>query len=483
MNEPSKPLVAVIMSGGTGARLWPVSREALPKPFIKLHDGHSLLQGTAQRILSLPSCRQIITVTNRDYYFLTRDEYSEICPTGSIFDYLLEPVGRNTAPAIAAASMLVNERFGREAIMLVLPADHIVSNQAAFNQAVNSAASLAAAGWLVTFGAPPKRAETGYGYIKCGSAIGDSNGFTVDRFIEKPPPQEATRFVRSSGYLWNSGMFCFAAGSMLDAIRAHCPEVLQCVSAAFDSSRNNIRPIVLEPTAFAKCPDISIDYAVMERSDRVAVVPGNFGWEDVGSWNAILEQMPCDAYGNRANGEVLFLDSQNCYVQAESKIVAAIGVSNLIVVDTPDALLITDRDRSQEVKNIVDRLRLCSHDTVRHHRTVHRPWGTYTVLEEGAGFKIKKIVVKPGASLSLQRHRFRSEHWVVVSGEARVTNEDRCTRIGKNESTFIAAGTAHRLQNPGNEDCVMIEVQVGSYVGEDDIERLDDVYGRVNPPR
>lgn len=473
-----QPLVAVILSGGAGARLWPVSREALPKPFIKLHDGQSLLQRTLGRVLGLPDVSRVLTVTNRNYYFLTRDEYAELQGGQVQFEYLLEPFGRNTAAAIAAAAKIVSERFGRDAIILVLPADHVVADQSAFNVSVDAARKLAANGWLVTFGMSPSRPETGYGYIKCGEQLEGGLGCAVAEFVEKPDADRAVEFIRSGQYLWNSGMFCFSAEAIGRAMQEYCPDVWRSVSAVLDATDRSASPILMDSTSFEAVPEISIDYAVMERSDRVAVVAGNFGWEDVGSWRALSELMPADADGNRLNGETLMLDATNCYVQAESKIIAAIGVNNLIVVDTPDALLISERGRSQEVKTIVDRLKLLSHATVRHHRTVHRPWGTYTVLEEGDGFKIKRIVVRPGASLSLQRHRFRSEHWVVVSGEAMVTNDGREIRIAKNESAFISAGASHRLSNPGDEDCVMIEVQVGSYVGEDDIERLEDVYGR-----
>lgn len=476
----AKPLVAVILSGGTGARLWPVSREALPKPFIKLHDGKSLLQRTIDRVIDLPDLSCVLTVTNRNYYFLTRDEYAESQGSHVQFEYLLEPFGRNTAPAIAAAARIVAERFGDDAIMLVLPADHVVADQSAFNVAVETARKLAANGWLVAFGMSPRRPETGYGYIKCGKRREDGLGHTVAEFVEKPDADRAEEFVRSGQYLWNSGMFCFSAGAISDAMQEYCPDVWNSLSLAIKATDRGASPILIDSASFEVVPDISIDYAVMERSSRVAVVTGNFGWEDVGSWRALSEMMPADANGNRLNGEALMLDATNCFIQSESKTIAVIGVNNLIVVDTPDALLITERERSQEVKTIVDRLKLLSHATVRHHRTVHRPWGSYTVLEEGDGFKIKRIVVRPGASLSLQRHRFRSEHWVVVSGEAMVTNEGEKILISKNESAYISAGASHRLSNPGGSDCVMIEVQVGSYVGEDDIERLDDVYGRTS---
>lgn len=468
--------IPVILSGGAGTRLWPVSREALPKPFIKLPDGESLLVKTLMRALALPDVAEILTVTNRDHYFLTRDEFElerSLPPLG----YLLEPFGRNTAPAIAAAALRLSDRFGPDATLLVLPADHLISDQAGFAAAVARARTLAAAGWLVTFGIKPTAPETGFGYIEAGESLG-SDGCKVTRFVEKPTQEKAAGYLAAGNFTWNSGMFCFTAGHFLAALRSHAPDLLAAVETALAATDFTQVPPVLAAEPFKHVPDISIDYAVMEKATKVAVVPAAFDWSDIGSWNALAELTAADSSGNRINGEAVLVDSANCYVQGGERMVAAVGVENLLIVDTADALLVADRSRAQDVKAVVQQLKLAAHDSVRHHRTVHRPWGNYTVLEEGERFKIKRIVVKPGASLSLQMHHHRSEHWVVVSGMARVVNGEREIFVRTDESTYIPAGTAHRLANPGVIDCVMIEVQTGDYVGEDDIVRFEDKYGR-----
>ena len=470
------PFIPVILSGGAGTRLWPVSREALPKPFIKLPDGESLLVKTLLRAAALPDVTAVLTVTNRDHYFLTRDEFDLDRPL-PVLDYLLEPFGRNTAPAIAAAALRMEERFGPEATLLVLPADHLISDQAGFAEAVARACALAAAGWLVTFGIKPTAPETGFGYIEAGDALG-GGGYKVTRFVEKPALDKAAAYLAAGNFTWNSGMFCFTAGSFLAALRTHAPELLAAVEATLAATDFTQQPPVLAAELFKHVPDISIDYAVMEKADKVAVVPAAFDWSDIGSWNALAELTAADSYGNRINGEAVMVDTANCYVQGGERMVAAVGVENLLIIDTADALLVADRSRAQDVKAVVQKLKLVAHDSVRHHRTVHRPWGNYTVLEEGERFKIKRIVVKPGASLSLQMHHHRSEHWVVVSGMARVVNGAQEIFVRTDESTYIPAGTAHRLANPGVIDCVMIEVQTGDYVGEDDIVRYEDKYGR-----
>ncbi|MFN6962022.1 MAG: mannose-1-phosphate guanylyltransferase/mannose-6-phosphate isomerase, partial [Rhodocyclaceae bacterium] len=411
--------VPVILSGGAGTRLWPVSREALPKPFIKLPDGESLLQKTLGRAVVLPSVTTVLTVTNRDHYFLTRDEYgsAEGLPP---LDYLLEPFGRNTAPAIAAATLHLTGRFGDDVCLLVLPADHLIRDRAAFAAAVDEARRLAAEGWLVTFGIRPTAPETGFGYIEAGAPLG--GGFKVARFVEKPTLEKAQDYLAAGNFTWNAGMFCFTAGAMLDALRTHAPALLETVEQTLAATDFSKQPVVLAAEHFKQAPDISIDYAVMEKSDRVAVVPATFDWSDIGSWNALAELTPPDGRGNRVAGEAVLVDAKNCYLQGEDRVIAAVGVDDLLVVDTADALLVAHRERAQDVKAVVQQLKLTAHDSVHHHRTVYRPWGSYTVLEEGPRFKIKRIVVKPGASLSLQMHHHRSEHWVVISGMARVVN-------------------------------------------------------------
>lgn len=472
-------LIPVILSGGAGTRLWPVSREAHPKPFIVLPDGQSLMQKALLRAAGLKP-KSILTITNRDYFFITRDAYAEMAlAPGIALDYLLEPVGRNTAPAIAAGALRLREQFGDDAIMLVLPSDHLIRDFSAFAEAVQAAVKLADQGYLVTFGIAPTGPETGFGYIEADQArkLG-GEGLAVRRFVEKPTREKAEEYLASGRYYWNSGMFCFRAGEFLKELARSAPDVSDAVLAAWQATPREQAPVALDPAAFARIADISIDYAVMEKAERVAVVPGRFDWSDIGSWQALAELVPPDAEGNRVEGDAVLVDSRDCFVRSEDRLVATVGVRNLLVVDTPDALLIADRSRAQDVKTVVQRLKANGHECASLHRTVHRPWGTYTVLEEGPRFKIKRIVVKPGASLSLQYHHRRSEHWVVVSGSAKIVNGEREIILVADQSSYIPAGTAHRLANPGTVDCVMIEVQSGDYLGEDDIVRLEDTYGR-----
>ncbi len=470
-------IIPIILSGGVGARLWPVSRELHPKPFMRLADGQSLLQKAFARAAALPGVAEILTVTNRDLYFKTEDDYREI-NTGNVpTSFVLEPFGRNTAPAIATAAQVIAEVHGPDAILLVLPADHLISKQAQFNAAVQQAVSLAREGKLVTFGISPSAPETGFGYI-------EADGTNVKRFVEKPNLEKAKEYLASGNYLWNAGMFCFRAGTVLEEMQAHQPDVLEAVRQCLESSeraqkQNKTVQIELDAAQFKLVHDISVDYALMERSQRVAVVACDIGWSDIGSWSAISDLVEVDEHGNGVIGEVFVHDSSDCYIQSNERVVSAVGVKNLIIIDTPDALLVVDRSRVQDVKQIVSQLKASSHDAYKMHREVHRPWGTYTVLEEGNRFKIKRIEVKPGASLSLQMHHHRSEHWIVVSGMAKVVNGEKEFLVGTNESTFIPAGHKHRLGNPGVTNLVMIEVQSGEYLGEDDIVRFEDTYGRV----
>ena len=466
-------LISIVLSGGAGSRLWPESREAYPKPFIKLVDGETLIQKTYSRVKSLGS--EVLTVTNRNFYFMSLDEQDRVGVTGS---FLLEPFARNTAPAIALAAKKIVFEYDPDAIMLVFAADHLIVDQVKFASAVADAAVLAQGGYLVTFGVVPSAPETGFGYIEKGSAL--TTGNVVARFVEKPSVENAKVYIASGQYLWNSGMFCFKAGVFLSELSKTAPEVARSIDLCWEAmeSQSGKRVIEIPADLFRNVPDISIDYAVMEKSDKVAVVPGDFGWSDIGSWTAIRELVPPDANQNRAIGEVLFVDSNNTFVQSEDRLVAAVGVNNLMIIDTPDALLVAHPDKAQEVKKVVAQLKAKNHDAFKLHRSVARPWGTYTVLEEGNGFKIKRIEVKPEASLSLQMHHHRSEHWVVVQGTAKITNGEKEILIHTNESAYIPAGQKHRLENPGKIMCVMIEVQCGAYLGEDDIVRFEDKYGR-----
>lgn len=471
-------LIPTILCGGAGSRLWPVSRELHPKPFIRLADGQSLLQKAWLRGVTLPDVVEMLTVTNRELFFKTEDDYQEVAGQyGNLVNsYILEPFGRNTAPAIAAAALRVAASHGEDALLLVLAADHLIADQAAFAQAVAQAMQLAAQGKLVTFGIQPDAPETGYGYI-------EADGNAVLRFVEKPSLEKAQAYLASGRYLWNSGMFCFSAGTMLREMQQHCPEILAATRACLEQSRSaqskSHTQTELDQTTFGLVPDDSIDYAVMEKSKNVAVVPCSIGWSDIGSWNALGDLTAPDAQGNRIEGEVILHDVSNCYIQSNLRMVGGVGISNLIVIDTPDAVLIADRSRAQDVKHLYAQLKAQGHEVHKLHTTVHRPWGIYTVLEESSRFKIKHIEVKPGASLSLQMHHHRNEHWIVVSGMAKVVNGDQELFINTNESTYIPAGHKHRLENPGVVDLVMIEVQSGEYLGEDDIVRFEDVYGRV----
>ncbi len=468
--------IPVIMSGGAGTRLWPVSRELHPKPFIRMSDGQSLLQKTFLRAAELPDVNEILTVTNRDLYFKTEDEYRAVNIGKLPTSYVLEPNGRNTAPAIAAAALHATELYGADAVLLVLSADHLVSNKAAFQEAVAQAKLLAEQSMLVTFGIQPCTPETGYGYI-------EADGNKVIRFIEKPSLDKAEEYLASGRYLWNAGIFCFRADVVLAELTRYAPELVANSKACYQASRSTrgrgFTQIELDVESFQKVPDISIDYALMEKSDNVGVVACDIGWSDIGSWNAISELEVADDKGNRVVGEAMLYDTTGCFIQSRDRVIGTVGVENLIIIDTPDALLVADKARAQDVKQIVGLLKQKGHEAYKMHKQVFRPWGSYTVLEEGARFKIKRLEVKPGGKLSLQMHHHRSEHWVVVSGMAKVTNDVHETFVNTNESTYIPAGHKHCVENEGVVDLVMIEVQSGEYLGEDDIVRFEDKYGRA----
>ncbi|CAG0969062.1 mannose-1-phosphate guanylyltransferase / mannose-6-phosphate isomerase [Burkholderiales bacterium] len=479
----SRPVVPLILSGGAGTRLWPLSRESAPKPFMRLPDGGTLLGRTAARALAIPGAGPLVTITRDEHYFATRDAYDAL-PGGASGRtvFLLEPFGRNTAPAIAIGALWAARHVGDDAPLLVLPADHLIHDVEAFVAAVGRAAAFAAAGRLVTFGIPPSRPETGFGYLACGAPLDRERPpvVAVERFIEKPTRADAEAFVASGRHLWNAGMFCFTPRAILAALDAHAPAVAQAARRAFallPADPHQAR-VEIDPVAFDAMPDISLDYAVMEKASGVVAVRGAFDWSDVGSWQAVGDLVAPDGEGNRRQGESVAIDTRDTMIHAEDRVVATVGVRDLVIVDTADATLVAHRDHLQQVKDVVAALRTRGHEAWRTHRTVSRPWGAYTVLLEAPHFKIKRIEVSPGEALSLQRHRHRSEHWVVVQGRARVTNADRSFDVARDESTFVPAGSVHRLENTGEDALVVVEVQCGDYLGEDDIERFDDRYGR-----
>lgn len=477
-------LIPVILSGGAGTRLWPVSRKAHPKPFMRLADGNTLAGTTIQRALAVAGDAATLTVTSRDHYFLTRDIYQEAAPKGT-HHFLLEPEGRNTAPAIVAAAMWVQAHWGESAQMLVMPADHLIRDMDAFSQAVQSATKLAAEGWLTCLGVTPTHPETGYGYIRSGDGI-ESWGHKIDAFVEKPDLETAQRYLRSGEFLWNAGMFCFTAGAILRAVESQAPDIYQSMEVVWRDMQDSVStlskdplgyPMELPGESFGLVRAESIDFAVMEKATKRAVVPMDCGWSDIGSWQAISDLYESDQSGNRIQGEVVLIDSRNTFVQGESRLIAIVGVDDLVIVDTQDAVLVARRDRAQEVKAVVDELKQTDHSTVTHHQTIHRPWGTYTVLEDSVNCRVRRLSIRAGGVLSLQVHHRHSEHWTVVKGEAAVRLGESEHRLSAGETIAIAIGVPHRLANTGDDSIEVIEVQTGDYLGEDDMERLEDYYG------
>ncbi|MBA3661984.1 MAG: mannose-1-phosphate guanylyltransferase/mannose-6-phosphate isomerase [Gammaproteobacteria bacterium] len=475
-------LIPVILSGGAGTRLWPLSRVLHPKPFLKMPDGNSLLHKTFERACSLPDVTEIITITNKDYYLKSMPEYAKfICaehlrPKQS---FLLEPFGKNTASASALALLKVLETYGEEAILIVLPADHLIVDIQAFQTVCHQAIFSAQSGYLVTIGIKPSHAETGFGYIECGRDLDDQKVFSVKRFVEKPNLEIAKQFFAGQQHLWNSGIFCFQVKTLMKEFQQLAPTILEkAIECWHHVKRGDNNTFQFDPVQFEKLEDISLDYAVLEKSKKIVVVPGAFDWQDIGSWSAYKNLHAADEQGNAVVGDALMIDSHNTYIHSD-KLVAAIGLRNLVVIDTKDALLISELNRSQEVKNVVQMLRKQSHETYFQHLTVERPWGSYSILDQGENFKVKRISVHPGASLSLQSHVHRCEHWVIVEGEATIINGEEITILTKNKSVYIPQNNKHRITNSADEELVLIEVQVGDYLGEDDIKRYDDLYGRV----
>ena len=463
-------ICAVVMAGGSGTRLWPLSRAAHPKQFLTLHGEDTMLQATFKRLSEL-DIQASITICNEEHRFFVAEQLREIDNLGSI---ILEPVGRNTAPAIAFAALTAKD----DPLLLVLAADHVIKDEVAFSSAVIRAVPLAEAGKLVTFGIVPTQPHTGYGYIKRGNDLGE--GFEVDGFVEKPNSDIAEDYFSSGDYYWNSGMFLFRASSYLEELKKFRPDILEQCKASVIQVKADLDFLRIDKETFGLCPTESVDYAVMEKTSHAVVVPMDAGWSDIGSWSSLWDVSEKDGDGNSTHGDVLLHNTHNSFVKTDGKLVATLGVNDLVIVSTKDVLMVANKDSVQDVKIITAKLKADSRSEWDLNREVFRPWGKYDAIDSGERYQVKRITVKPGAKLSLQMHHHRSEHWVVVSGTAKVTNGENTFLLAENESTYIQAGVVHALENPGKVDLELIEVQSGSYLGEDDIVRFEDRYGRVS---
>jgi len=458
---------AIVLAGGSGTRLWPLSRSNYPKQFLKLKGGMSLLQQSVLRLLSVVGPEDIAVITNGDYKFHVKADLEVLSPALSR-NLILEPVGRNTAPAILLGVRYCIEKLGCSAadVIFVCPSDHVISPEGAFAEGLREAEVVARQGNIVTFGIKPESPETGYGYIKRGKPLGSY--YKVEAFTEKPDAKTAAKYLKNGHYFWNSGMFAFSIGTIVEALRTYLPDVQWALESTVEDILGR----------FEEMPNISIDYAVMERSDRVVTIPLECSWNDVGSWDSMFQVYEKDDNGNVRVGDVVSIGTKNCLVMGDKRLIAAVGLEDLLIVETADAILVARKGDSQKVKEVVDLLKADGRKEAVEHMTTYRPWGEYTVLEEGTRYKIKRIVVKPGAKLSHQLHHHRSEHWIVVKGTAEVTIGEREMFVHENESAYVPKSTLHRLENPGRIPLEMIEVQNGEYVEEDDIKRFDDVYGR-----
>lgn len=473
-----EPIVAGVICGGSGARLWPVSREDEPKPFMRVVDERSFLQQAFLRGAEIPGVSNVLTVTNQAISSRVQKDYSEVLDSSKSITqhFVLEPCARNTAPAIAAACLYAQTHISPNAILLILAADHHILDQEAFSAAVANAVNLAKTEKIVTFGITPRSPETGYGYI-------EFDGTNVVRFVEKPDLETAKTYVDSGQFLWNSGMFCFKVQKMLTEMQKFCPEILLKTQTAVGNGSflddGFFKKLTLRQSDFEQVPSDSIDYTVMEKTSDAGVVPCDIGWSDIGCWRSLSELIPADASGNRISGDVVTKNTENCTIIASDRVIGTVGLNNLAIIDTPDALLVVDKNSAQDVKSIVTTLKSKEHPTYKTPSTVTRPWGTYTVLSEGPGFKVKSIMVNVGGKLSLQSHEHRSENWTIASGQAKVLNGEDEFELGVNGYTFIPAKNKHRLENIGLTPLILIETQTGGYLGEDDIIRYEDVYGRA----
>jgi mannose-1-phosphate guanylyltransferase len=468
-------MIPVIMSGGSGSRLWPLSRQLNPKQFLALGEGSlSMLQTTIKRLAGLDMQLPRL-ICNEEHRFLAAEQLRQLgLEEASI---LLEPVGRNTAPAVALVALQTLAE-AQDPILLVLAADHLVQDESALRASIESARALAEAGKLVTFGVVPTHPETGYGYLQRGAAEG--SGYRVERFVEKPDRATAEEYLASGEHFWNSGMFMFRASRYVEELQRWRPDILAACRQALAASERDLHFTRVGQDAFSACPEDSIDYAVMERTEDAVMVPLDAGWSDIGSWSALWDVSPRDAEGNVFKGDVLGQDTHDSYVHADSRLVATVGVRDLVIVETKDAVLVAHKDQAQEVKHIVERLKHEQRCEYRNNREVYRPWGVYDSIDHGQRYQVKRITVKPGAKLSVQMHHHRAEHWIVVSGTAKVTNGEETYMVTENQSTYIPIGQIHALENPGLIPLELIEVQSGTYLGEDDIVRFADRYGRVS---
>ncbi|MCG7495963.1 mannose-1-phosphate guanylyltransferase/mannose-6-phosphate isomerase [Vibrio sp. Of7-15] len=467
-------IIPVIMAGGCGSRLWPLSRTLHPKQLLKLTSDYSLLQETVRRLEGLTTIKPLV-ICNEEHRFVVAEQLRELDQLGTI---ILEPVGRNTAPAIALAAIEVLKNENPDALILVLAADHVIEKTSVFQQVVRAASARAKANDLVTFGILPDHPETGYGYIRRGSPLSDA-GFEVAEFVEKPDLYQAQHYIESGDYFWNSGMFLFKPKRYLEELEKFRPDILRACQKAMEAVQLDLDFIRIDRDAFCQCPDDSIDYAVMENTDSATVMPMGAGWSDVGSWSALWEVSEKDELGNTLKGDVITHGTQNSYINTQDKLVATVGLDNIVVVETKDAVLVAHKDKVQDIKKIVEELKSQGRNEVDLHREVYRPWGKYDSIDTGSRHQVKHITVKPGEKLSIQMHHHRAEHWIVVSGTAKVTKGKEVFLLTENESTYIPVGERHALENPGKVPLDLIEVQSGSYLGEDDIVRFEDRYGRI----